>query len=600
MSPHTPSFLPVLAVVFFLTAGDEPTEAELRYSPDRPAQVTCEPIARRDLEGGPVLRLRACGHELSADSARAFLERRAALYGRVDEFLGSGSGSPPPVSFYRYDRLETMGLRTGRMEPAFADHDARAVHVVREPGIRGERLNRMAELLIRDRLGRPDVPILETGLWMQFVDQWYGRPPLYWTGWMHRGELRTPAARLVRTDRTDSESESYLVRRAMSAGLVDLLLREAGRERFVDEYASWTPTSSEIDRLERWWPAYLDSLADTFEDRYRVRRSREPELDFLKGFNFAHEGYDVYDGYASTRADSSLAELAEMGANAVSVLPYSHVAGLHRPEPIDLEQSARGENDASLRHVIHQAHLRDMHVLMKPHLWTGDGWIGDLAMRSEADWNQFFEHYASWILHYALLAEMEDLPLFSVGVELEEATTGHPDHWRAIIDRVRGVFSGRLVYAANWGREFEQITFWDALDYMGVDWYYPLAEEEETGADLLRRRAEEVADRVGARAETVGRPVILTEVGFPSIRSPWIRPHDEQREVPSSLEDQALSYRILREALADESWLRGAFWWKWPSDLRRGGPDHRGFTPNDKPAEAEVRSWFGNEDPPEE
>ena len=48
-------------------------------------------------------------------------------------------------------------------------------------------------------------------------------------------------------------------------------------------------------------------------------------------------------------------------------------------------------------------------------------------------------------------------------------------------------------------------------------------------------------------------------------------------------------------ALADEtSWIRGMYWWKWPTDLSLGGASDPGFTPNGKPAEEVIRRGYGS------
>jgi hypothetical protein len=138
-------------------------------------------------------------------------------------------------------------------------------------------------------------------------------------------------------------------------------------------------------------------------------------------------------------------------------------------------------SDASLRSVIAAAHALGLHVFLKPQLdLVGPGWRGEIAFRSESDWRAWFQSYQAFILHYAALAEEERVSLFSVGVELD-ATRHREADWREIIGAVRAHYAGPLVYAANWGRE-RDITWWDALDYAGVDAYFPVANSPEPSA----------------------------------------------------------------------------------------------------------------------
>lgn len=45
---------------------------------------------------------------------------------------------------------------------------------------------------------------------------------------------------------------------------------------------------------------------------------------------------------------------------------------------------------------------------------------------------------------------------------------------RRLIRQIRRVYHGPLTYAANWSGEYKQIRFWDALDYVGIQAYFPL------------------------------------------------------------------------------------------------------------------------------
>ncbi len=42
---------------------------------------------------------------------------------------------------------------------------------------------------------------------------------------------------------------------------------------------------------------------------------------------------------------------------------------------------------------------------------------------------------------------------------------------------LREVYNGQLTYAANWD-EYKRIPFWEDLDFIGVDAYFPVSEEK--------------------------------------------------------------------------------------------------------------------------
>lgn len=220
-------------------------------------------------------------------------------------------------------------------------------------------------------------------------------------------------------------------------------------------------------------------------------------------------------------------------------------------------------------------------------------------MTSEADWDRWWRTYRRYVLHHAVLAAYAEAELFAVGVELER-TVQRRDDWSALIRDVRRVYPGAVTYAANWAQGAEEVGFWDALDAVGVDAYYPLV---ESGPDTaqgstagpsaaeLARGAAAVADRLEALARRTGKPVLLTEVGFAARRAAWVDPHEEGGE--ASPEDQARAYRALLGALEDRPWLRGVFVWKAMSgDRIRPGLESPAFRFLGHPAEGAVAEFF--------
>src|SRR5207245_2744176 len=150
------------------------------------------------------------------------------------------------------------------------------------------------------------------------------------------------------------------------------------------------------------------------------------------------------------------------------------------------------------------------------------------------------------------LAKATHADILCVGGELTHLTECDGE-WRKLIARVREIYPGPLVYAANFGGEFEHIQFWDALDYMGLQEYYPLP--DDLSADSIVRKVE-------ALQQKYQRPVIFTEVGFPSRlwgnRQPW----DDSQRNALSLPLQASCYEAICRAFYQKPWFEGMYWWK--------------------------------------
>jgi hypothetical protein len=377
------------------------------------------------------------------------------------------------------------------------------------------------------------------------------------------------------------------------------------REALAAEFAAWIGP----ERLRRLytgqdtrgdWRAPLESgwrqhlLAQAKAWKPAAARPPDPGR-FFKGVAFSHEG-GMRGGYASQRAAQVLRSLAQHGVDSVALMPF---ASMSAPDATRIRRYA-GESDEALAHMIFVAHQAGMRVMLKPQIWLRGGrFPGDIRFTQEDDYRAWWAEYRQWILHYARLAEREGADLFCAGTELQQVSRREAD-WRRLIAEIRRVYRGPLTYAANWGSEFESLTFWDALDYLGLDNYYPLAEADGSPpAAALEERARQLAARVEAVSRKWRRPVILTEVGYPSSPGAARQPWREVFEGPIDLDLQARCYEAAFRAFYHHPWLSGMFWWKWPSGGFGGGPEDRSLTPQDKPAALILQSWYrGPRNPP--
>jgi hypothetical protein len=316
---------------------------------------------------------------------------------------------------------------------------------------------------------------------------------------------------------------------------------------------------------------------------------------FFAGMTFAHEGYRVFNGYGGSTVGPSLDSLTELGVNAIALVPYTFLRSPDRVGELPVPDDAGSENDGAVCHSIREAHARGLHVMLKPQIWVGGSWPGDVSFATEAEWNTFLTNYHRWIMHYARLADRENVTALCLGTELVRATLDHPDHWREMIAAVRSVYGGTLTYAANWGEEFENLTFWSELDVIGLNSYYPLSDQPNpTDADL-QSGAERWMRMADSISRLYDRPLWLTEVGYRSVARSWTNPHAEAGDRLASVADQRRCYEALVAAARDAERLQGMFIWKWPSYLGHDeGRDGRntGFTPGGKPAAAVVRDFY--------
>jgi hypothetical protein len=184
-----------------------------------------------------------------------------------------------------------------------------------------------------------------------------------------------------------------------------------------------------------------------------------------------------------------------------------------------------------------------------------------IAMRSGRDWERWFESYRGYILPFARQAQAAGADMFCVGRELDSTVVAREADWRDVVARVRAVFHGPLTYSANFDT-WQTIAFWDALDFIGVSAYFPLSDRVDPGLAELEAGSERALAPLAAAARRLGKPVLLTEAGFPSIPSAARAPWREER-VAADVWLQARCYEATLRALARQPAVEGVFFWLW-------------------------------------
>ncbi|MCB9669818.1 MAG: hypothetical protein H6734_10140 [Alphaproteobacteria bacterium] len=268
--------------------------------------------------------------------------------------------------------------------------------------------------------------------------------------------------------------------------------------------------------------------------------------------------------WGSDAMASTLDELVSDGVNWVSYHPYARV---YRDGRVEARLDVQAPPDWIVR-PIREAHARGVKVMVKPHLayWgSGFGWRGDITFDDPVARERFFREYTAWI--EAVARVTRDADAFVVGTELD-ATLADEAAWREVIRRVRAVHGGHLTYAANWDG-FDRVPFWDALDAVGVQAYFPLvgSSGSPTEADV-HAGWDRVLPRLHRVSAQTGKPVVFTELGYDegpqAAREPWA----SGRGAP---ELQRMLLRVALERVAADPVVRGVFLWKWfPGELPHG------------------------------
>ena len=239
---------------------------------------------------------------------------------------------------------------------------------------------------------------------------------------------------------------------------------------------------------------------------------------------------------------------------------------------------------------------------------------------------QWFDAYTAFAVQYAQLSQQYHLPYYIFGDGLNNVsydtsdTNAHNDpkgiptgvpgescpqnspgrrdcEWRHVINAIRvqtynqffdhkseagGGYSGKLIYAANWNAasdggakdpEFEHITWWDAVDYIGINAGFPLtARQRDPSVDQLMQAwhgkgadlggEHDIFTRIQKVSDQYGRPVIFTTAGYDSVGGANSQQFQAGTGVTPTEDDgeQSNDMQALLQTFGAAPWWQGVFW----------------------------------------
>jgi hypothetical protein len=344
-----------------------------------------------------------------------------------------------------------------------------------------------------------------------------------------------------------------------------------------------------------------------------------------KGFNYV----SYYNGgYANA---DSLPALTGTGANAVA-LAFEY--------GIDVQNSAvyadpnYTESQSVIAATIAEAKSRGLSIMVRPLIDFLDP--SKIGSYSVGDWRStynptnvaaFFASYKTMIVNVAQLAQANGATGLSIGAELDQLTgPAYQSYWTDIITSVRAVFSGTLTYSSEWsdaispwqaqhglpagtGNLATQVSFWNALDYLGIDCYAPLSDTAnpsvaqltagwtQTPSDPTALSVTGNQSLIGyfaAVATQAGKPLIFTEIGYESASDAAKQPSGTSTNVYDPTL-QANLYTAFFNAWqqSDDNALTGVYFWNWDPNVAEVGPGNGpNFSPQEEPAQAVVTANF--------
>ena len=288
-------------------------------------------------------------------------------------------------------------------------------------------------------------------------------------------------------------------------------------------------------------------------------------------------------------------DVKSSNANWVTVIPY----GFTRKNEAEVRYNEKwqwwGERPIGVRTTIQLAKEQGIKVMLKPQIWMMTGWIGHMDFDNETDWKIWEESYEKFIMQMVDIANEEKVELFCVGTEFEVVVVKRPQYWKDLIQKVRAKYDGKLTYAANWD-QFEKVTFWEDLDYIGIDAYFPLVNEKTPNIEALKAAWKAPLSKIEKLHNKTKVPILFTEFGYMSVDGSAYNTWELEKKARTLAVNETAQVNALEalfETFWEKDWWAGGFLWKWYPDIKGNEKKYeRLYTPQGKEAERCIEKWY--------
>jgi len=289
-------------------------------------------------------------------------------------------------------------------------------------------------------------------------------------------------------------------------------------------------------------------------------------------------------------------DVTAVNAEWIAVIPYAGSYLTDKEILFDVEGQWWGETSKGIKETIRLARKANLKIMMKPQIWVPGSWPGGIEFEKESDWLLWEASYRKYIMHYVGLCQEMDVELICIGTEFKKMEVRREKFWRELIRDIRKEYDGKLTYAANWDC-YDILPFWDDLDYIGVDAYFPLDESKTPNKETLMKKWKPVHKKLSAVYNKFNKPILFTEFGYLSVDGCAGKTWELEkvaRKLPSNEKAQSIALEALFDFFDDQPYWEGGFLWKWYPELGVH-QDHgnNGHTPQGKLAEETVREWYG-------
>ena len=327
---------------------------------------------------------------------------------------------------------------------------------------------------------------------------------------------------------------------------------------------------------------------------------KNPTFDFppvsekMKGISFVAPPQEF--------SENPMPAIKSVGSDWVAVIPYAFTPN-EKPELyFNSNRQWWGERPEGIKETVRLAQDANLKIVMKPQIWIRGGWVGSMDFSTKKDWEAWESDYRDYILTFAKIADSLNVEVFCIGTELKISVIKREKFWRSLIQEIKSIYQGKLIYAANWD-EYEQVPFWDEMDFIGVDAYFPLVNKKTPSVSSLKKAWQPILKKLKKFSTKHNKPIVFSEFGYMSLDgcayNTW-ELESKRSETPVNELAQANALDALFEVFWNEDWWGGGFIWKWYPNYQKGEGRRAKFragdyTPQGKQSEEILKKWYISE-----
>ncbi len=298
-------------------------------------------------------------------------------------------------------------------------------------------------------------------------------------------------------------------------------------------------------------------------------------------------------GTSEIQKPTAFDHLEKISANSVAIVPFAYGKTTSGHLTIHTDWQWWGESIDGSKSLASMAKSKGLHVMIKPQIWFDWGtFTGDVKFDSEEKWVRFERGYEEYMLAHAQNAEEVKADILCIGTELKEFVINRPEFWNQLIQKVQSIYSGKLTYAGNWD-SYKLLSFWNQLDYIGVDAYFPISKSSTPTVNEVISGWKEHTEELRSISKKWNKKILFCEYGYRSTSYTAKEPWDSGKGGDINMEAQKNCYEGTFQSIWQEDFMAGGFLWKWyPNYQKYGGKSCNRFTPQNKPAESTIRTYY--------